>query len=331
MLANRNQTSSKFYKEVPCVLAKGLSAKYQCNPKCKSVKRLCLPICGDKGKQIKIVEGGVRIPAIFKKAVIPCQFPLPVYGFIRHVDIFKRNGCWFIAYAYNTACAKLIKPVNCVGVDRNSVGNMAALADPNTGKVWMLGVSAGPFKHNFRCRKARLMSQGKKRLVSRLRRKQSRRTRYENHRVSKAIVDYASKTSSAIAVEKLKFEPGEKATRYTQRSQFAYSQLMQFLAYKAVLAGVPVVEVDPAYTSQECSRCGQRNKPERKVYRCSRCGSKTHRDANSGFVIAKRGWRILSGGNAGVENEAPAGHIDMALSGNTGQSKSDTGKRNLSG
>lgn len=39
MLANRAETSSKFYKEVPCVVAKSLSAKYQRNPKCKKVTR----------------------------------------------------------------------------------------------------------------------------------------------------------------------------------------------------------------------------------------------------------------------------------------------------
>lgn len=94
MLENREQTSSKFYKEVPCVVAKSLSAKYQRNAKCKAVHRLCIPICGDKGKQVKIVPGGLRVPALFKKAVIPCQFPLPISSFIRQVEMFKRGGRW---------------------------------------------------------------------------------------------------------------------------------------------------------------------------------------------------------------------------------------------
>ena len=34
----------------------------------------------------KIVEGGVRVPSLFKKEVIPLTFPRPIIGFIRQVD-----------------------------------------------------------------------------------------------------------------------------------------------------------------------------------------------------------------------------------------------------
>lgn len=53
MLANRSETASKFYKEVLCVVAKSLSAKYQRNPKCAKITSIVMPICGDKGKQVK--------------------------------------------------------------------------------------------------------------------------------------------------------------------------------------------------------------------------------------------------------------------------------------
>ena len=56
-------------KELPCVIAKSLIAKYQKNEKCKQVSNLVLPICGDKRKQIKLEDGGIRIPALFKKEV----------------------------------------------------------------------------------------------------------------------------------------------------------------------------------------------------------------------------------------------------------------------
>ena len=56
MLEDRTKSSSKYYKEIPCVLSKSLISKYQRNKKLKQVKNLVLPICGDKGKQVKIVE-----------------------------------------------------------------------------------------------------------------------------------------------------------------------------------------------------------------------------------------------------------------------------------
>lgn len=311
MLANRTEASSKFYREIPCVLAKGLSAKYQRNPKCNKVTRLCLPICGDKGKQVKLIDGGIRVPSIFKKAVIACRFPLPVTGFIRHVEFHKRDGRWFMTYGYNTECAEVIKPESVIGVDRNSVGNIATLAEPKTGKVRFVGFNADRWKSNFRSRKARIMSQGRKRLASRLRRKQSSRTHYENHRAAKTIVAFAAEHRSAIALEDLKLTKGAK--RYAKRRQWAHSQLEQFIRYKAALRGVPIIMVNPAYTSQDCSRCGSRNKPNGKSYSCSHCGSKTHRDANASFNIARRGWESICGNGDGL-NVPLSGHLGVALS-----------------
>jgi putative transposase len=123
------------------------------------------------------------------------------------------------------------------------------------GNVRILGVSAASFKYNFRRRKARLQAQGRRRLVAKLRKKQARRITYENHRTSKAIVAYAHAHCRAIAIEGLDgvTADGSKIAGYTKKSQWSFSQLETFIRYKAGFAGVPVIGVDPAYTSQECS------------------------------------------------------------------------------
>jgi hypothetical protein len=92
MLKHRSQSSSKLYPEIPCVISKSLITKYQRDRKCKTISHLTIPICGDKGKQIKLVDNGIRIPAIFKKAVLPVVFPLPMSGFVRQVEFFRRKG-----------------------------------------------------------------------------------------------------------------------------------------------------------------------------------------------------------------------------------------------
>ena len=87
-------------------------------------------------------------------------------------------------------------------------------------------------------------------------------------------------------------KPKSKIKGYVNRSQWAFYQLMQFIRYKAALLGIPVIEVNPAYTSQDCSRCEQRNTPNGKSYVCEHCGHKDHRDANAAFNIGVRGSQV---------------------------------------
>jgi IS605 OrfB family transposase len=81
---------------------------------------------------------------------------------------------------------------------------------------------------------------------------------------------------------------GSKIRSYTERSQWAFYQLLQFILYKAALSGVEVIQVCPAYSSQECSRCHGLTKPVGKKFACSHCGHKDHRDANAAFTLALR-------------------------------------------
>jgi putative transposase len=290
MLEDRTKSSSKHYKEIPCVLAKSLISKYQRNKKLKQVKNLVLPVCGDKGKQVKAVEGGIRIPAFFKKSILPVVFPKPISGFIRQIEFFKRDSKWFMSYSYNTPVLPEQKVQGFLGVDRNSVGNVAICADVMTGKVRKLGPDTAGITKNFRNRRKNLQKKGSKSALTKIRRKQSRKIRDVNHKVSRSIVDFADKHRSAIVLEDLgKISKKGKAKRYVQKSQWSFYRLETFIKYKASLLGIPVFFVNPAYTSQVCSRCGSINKPNGKNYRCS-CSHFDHRDSNAAFNISANGW-----------------------------------------
>ncbi|WP_338900559.1 transposase [Streptomyces sp. TG1A-60] len=78
------------------------------------------------------------------------------------------------------------------------------------------------------------------------------------------------------------------------------------MAYKAKRSGVPVVYINPAYTSQECSRCHhteRRNRPSQAVSTCRACGFVEHADLNPSHNIAARGWMAWVRGG---ESQAPA-------------------------
>jgi IS605 OrfB family transposase len=291
MLAHRDKSSSKYYTMIPCVVSKSLINKYQRNEKCKSVSNVVIPICGDKGKIVKLEGDGIRIPSVFKKYVLPVVFMHPVVGFIRSIEFIQRKGVWYCHVSYNTPAQPLLtRPTGTVGVDRNSVGAVATMADPQNGKVLHLGFNPAHTKQVWQRRKANLQSLGKRRLLHKIRNKQSRRTKYENHVVSKQIVDYAAKHRRCIIVEDLGSvrKKGSKIRRYTEKSQWSFYQLLQFILYKAALRGVMVIEVNPAYTSQECSRCHKLTKPNGKSFRCAHCGHNDHRDANAAFTLSQR-------------------------------------------
>jgi IS605 OrfB family transposase len=302
MLAHRELSSSKFYPELPCVIAKSLIAKYQRNRKCRRVMHLVLPICGDKGKQIKLEGKGVRVPALFRKEVLPVMWMRQPVGFIRSVEFFKRGGDWFAAICYNARKEPTFRSTGTVGVDRNSVGAVATLADPQNGKVLHLGFNPARTKEVWGRRKANLQSLGKRRLLRKIRNKQSRHTKYENHVVSKQIVDYAAKHRRTIVLEKLDNVRRGKIRRYAEKSQWSFRQLLQFILYKSALRGVMVLEVDSAYTSQECSRCHQLSKPNGKSFRCGSCGHNDHQDANAAFSLSER---VMPIGGVVRESESP--------------------------
>ncbi|MGY2794766.1 putative transposase [Thermostichus sp. MS-CIW-36] len=138
-------------------------------------------------------------------------------------------------------------------------------------------------------------------LLQRLSGKERRFQTWVNHRISKAIVSRAKATNSAIALEDLtgirervNQQPRSKTERRRANS-WAFYQLRQFLEYKARVAGVSLILVPPAYTSQTCHRCLHIHPDPAQSYRsgksfkCGHCGWEGDADLNGANVIALLG------------------------------------------
>jgi putative transposase len=141
-------------------------------------------------------------------------------------------------------------------------------------------------------------------LLQRLSGKERRFQTWVNHRISKAIVSRAKTTNSAIALEDLtgirervNQQPRSKAER-RRTNNWAFYQLRMFVVYKAAIAGVPVVLVPPAYTSQTCHRCLHIHPDPTQSYRsgkkfkCGHCGWEGDADLNGANVIALLGAAV---------------------------------------
>jgi putative transposase len=134
-----------------------------------------------------------------------------------------------------------------------------------------------------------------KRLLRKRARAEARFAADVNHQISKRIVAEAERTGRGIAVEELTGIRERVRLRKPQRAthaSWAFAQLGAFLTYKAVRAGVPLVQVDPAYTSQRCTACGhidRRNRTSQAQFVCRDCGfTAEHADILGADNIALR-------------------------------------------
>ncbi|MER7201034.1 transposase, partial [Streptomyces sp. NPDC000188] len=135
--------------------------------------------------------------------------------------------------------------------------------------------------------------------------KEARRAKDINHKISKRIVAEAERTGRGIALETLTGIRERARLRKPQRVKihsWPFAQLGSFIAYKAKRAGVPVVYVDPAYTSQECAQCHHTARANRPSQAGRVCGFVEHADHNASHNIRQRGWMAWV---CGAQSTAP--------------------------
>jgi len=138
-------------------------------------------------------------------------------------------------------------------------------------------------------------SKSAKRHLKKISKKESRFRKDTNHCISKQIVSIAKGTERAIVLENLTGIRSRQNVRRAYRQRFgnwAFYQLDRFIDYKAKIAGVPVVYIDPRNTSRTCSVCGFVSKSNRKsqnVFSCKSCGIILNADFNGAVNIASKG------------------------------------------
>jgi putative transposase len=197
--------------------------------------------------------------------------------------VLRKDGKWFLLVTVDVPEEAPIPATDFVGVDMG-IANIATESDgtKHSGDP----VDKVRRKHNLqRKRLQRKGTKGAKKKLKRDAEKESRFRKHENHCISKKIVAKAKGTGCGIAVEELEGIHMRVTARGPEArnrlSGWAFSQLYEFLAYKAALAGVPIVKVDPRYTSQtcpECCHCERSNRKSQSEFRCKACGHEQHAD-----------------------------------------------------
>jgi IS605 OrfB family transposase len=195
------------------------------------------------------------------------------------------------------------KGIHPVGIDLNETNALVAV-DPDGNTLF---VSGRDFKvRNIRTRKIRRRLQEQlathtahkqatrslRRLLKRLGRKQRNRTRTFCQQTAAKLVAWAP-DDSVLVFERLTLPQTSKKLRVRQGTRRRLSQwqrglMRQRVTNAAERRGLLIDDVNPAYTSQDCSRCGLRGVRKRHAFTCPHCGHEAHADVNAAVNIRLR-------------------------------------------
>lgn len=226
--------------------------------------------------------------------------------------IVEEHGHWYMAVQYKVDALEYDADETGVGVDRN-VGQIAV----NAGQMYLLTDVLKRFSRIVQLQR-RLAKQKKrsnrwkktKKMIARHERKIARIRKNDLRHIAKLITSI----STLVFLEDLKTkgmtksakgtieEPGkhvkQKAGLNREILRTAWATLERFLKERGY-----VYKVNPAYTSQTCSACGNRAKENRKSqseYSCSECGFELNADINAAMNIWASGMASMNGRGAYV-------------------------------
>jgi len=125
-----------------------------------------------------------------------------------------------------------------------------------------------------------------RRLCRREGRREHNRIEYRLHKVADAVLEFADERRSVVVLEDLKGIKHKKNKDLNRRlSLWPRRKLHQIIEYKAQWRGIPVVKVDPRYSSKTCPICGRKQDSRMgAVFECE-CGWRLDRHVNASINL----------------------------------------------
>lgn len=242
----------------------------------------------------------------------------PVEGKIKTVTIKREGEHWYVIFACEVAVPEGL-PVSCedVGIDLG-VTHLATLSN---GEM---------IEHPRYYRKAEKTLARRQQAVSRKKWGSHRRTRAgklvgkAHRKIANQRRDFLHKASRQLInryqvlvfedlqignlIRRPKPKKGEKAGEYLPNGATAkgglnksifdagWGMFVAMCSCKAGEAGRTLLKVNPQFTSQVCSQCGQvRKKDLSQRWHSCNCGAELDRDVNAAIAILARGKKLLGG------------------------------------
>jgi IS605 OrfB family transposase len=237
-----------------------------------------------------------------------------------------RDGQFYLHIQLKDEAPEPVKSSNVIGVDFGR----RDIAVTSEGEKWD-GQGIQQVRDRFSKVRASLQQKASKgtrstrrrarQILQRLSGRERRYQQWLNHHISKTIVQQAMALNAVIAVEDLTGirertnELPRKKTERRRSNSWAFYQLRLFLSYKAIQAGIELIAVNPAYTSQTCQNCLHihpvRGKSYRsgKSFKCGHCGWHGDADLNGSMMIKLLGLSVNQPGGSEILSCSLSEHV----------------------
>jgi len=246
----------------------------------------------------KIFKNVVQLSKI---GCVKVNYHRPIEGVIKTCTIRRMpTGKWFIFFSCVVQRKIIDQPINpAVGIDMGlekfaSFSNGDQIENPRFFRKEEKSLAKAQRKFSKQEKGSKKRGKSRK-VVAHIHERISNKRDNFIHQESRKIVN----KFNTICVEDLAINDMQKDNfRCINKSigDAAWRMFLNQLKFKAEDAGKKLIKANPAYTSQNCSRCGNRQKLKLsdRMYYCPCCGLVLNRDHNASLNILALGMQSLS-------------------------------------
>ncbi len=224
----------------------------------------------------------------------------PIEGTIKICTVRRTpTGKWFVSFACDIDRKSIEQPIEpSIGLDMGlehfaTLSNGEQIKNPRFFRKEEKALAKAQRKLSVQKKASKARAKARK-VVARIHERISNKRHNFAHQMARKFVN----KYNTICVEDLSINDIKKDNfRCINKSigDAAWRQFIDYLRYKAECAGSRCVGVNPAFTSQNCSSCGNRQKLKLsdRMYHCPCCDLSINRDVNAAINILTLGMQCL--------------------------------------
>lgn len=282
--------------------AKSIVKKYEKARRAASnsaVPTLKKPCCYINNQNFKIKDNVIEFPVLIDGKSKRISVPIKLTKRQRNLFAESKLGTMRIVYKGRKIMAQVVYEViepgysdegNVMGIDLGIKCPAVSYCSDGSVKFYGNGRRNKYIRRHYAYLRKKLQKNKHISAVKRINNKEQRIMRDIDHKLSHDIVETA--VAHNVKVIKLEQLQNIRSTTRTSRKNnhslhtWSFYRLVQFIEYKARLAGIVVEHVNPAYTSQTCPVCGNVHHAKDRKYTCT-CGFHIHRDLLGAINICR--------------------------------------------